>query len=112
MEQGLYVDLCVKRTHYRRAVHQLVAHAFLPDPPGACVKHKDGDVKNNCVDNLQYASGKASKPVVCIETGKVYESLTQATRETGVLQPTISGCCYGDRKTAGGYHWRFADESN
>lgn len=36
-------------------VHRLVAHAFLGRPNlYTCLKHKDGNVQNNCVDNLEW----------------------------------------------------------
>ena len=50
------------------------------------------------------------KPVICIETEIEYESLSDAQRKTGILGETISRCCRGKQKTAGGYHWRFINE--
>lgn len=38
-------------------VHQLVAESFIgPRPTGADVNHRDGNRKNNCVENLEYVS--------------------------------------------------------
>lgn len=51
-----------------------------------------------------------SIPVICIETKKVYKSATLAGRELGIDNSTISKCCKGDNKEAGGFHWMFADE--
>lgn len=53
----------------------------------------------------------ASKEVLCIETGIVYESVRQAERITGVYNTNISACCLGKyrHKTAGGYHWKYID---
>lgn len=48
----------------------------------------------------------AKKPVMCIETGKIYESVMSAERETGVTHSSIMRCSRGERKTAGGYHWK------
>lgn len=50
------------------------------------------------------------KPVKCLETGEIYESLSDAERKTGILDETISRCCRGKQKTAGGYHWVFVKE--
>ena len=34
-----------------------------------------------------------------------FESIIQAQRATGILQPNISACLKGKRKHAGGYRW-------
>ena len=47
------------------------------------------------------------RPILCEETGVIYESTAQATRETGVHNYAIRRVCYGERKTAGGFHWRY-----
>lgn len=48
-----------------------------------------------------------SKPVLCIETGKVFESTWDAQRKTGICRSNISHACNGKYKTAGGFHWKF-----
>ena len=47
------------------------------------------------------------RPVLCVETGVVYESTAQATKELGIHNYAIRRVCYGERKTAGGYHWKY-----
>lgn len=49
------------------------------------------------------------RPVLCIETGIIYESTAQATRELGIHNFALRRVCYGERKTAGGYHWKYVD---
>lgn len=49
------------------------------------------------------------RPVKCVETGIVYESVTEAQRQTGIAKNGISACCRGKRKTSGGFHWEFVD---
>jgi len=50
-----------------------------------------------------------SKPVIGIEirSGKEikFHSITHAQRELNICH--VSSCCLGERKSAGGYHWRF-----
>lgn len=38
---------------------------------------------------------------------KVYKSLSEAAKETSINIANISKCCLGQRKTAGGYKWRY-----
>ena len=62
---------------------------------------------------LQAACVKAvSKPVVCVETGKVYSIAAQAQRETGICSVAIHKVCKRKPKyhTAGGYHWIYQSE--
>ena len=53
------------------------------------------------------AKEKNSKPVICIETNKVYPSAREAFRETGIHYVGIGKVCNGKAKTAGHYHWKF-----
>ncbi len=53
-------------------------------------------------------SEKQSRPVRCIETGIVYESISQAQRQTGIFN--VHKCANYSQKTAGGYHWEYIDK--
>lgn len=53
---------------------------------------------------------KARVKVQCIETGEVFNSITDANRAYGVKSSAISAVCKGKRKTTLGYHWRYYDE--
>lgn len=46
-----------------------------------------------------------SRPVICVETGIEYISITEATKKTGINN--ISACCRGRLETSGGYHWKY-----
>lgn len=79
------------------SVNRLVAKAFIPNPDNLdTVLHIDGDISNNCVENLKWISGKdfrthyhnkgnmgEKKKVLCIETGIVYKSLQEAACAMG-----------------------------
>lgn len=39
---------------------------------------------------------------------KEWPSASEASRELGISQTNICGCCNGKRKSAGGYVWRYA----
>lgn len=51
-------------------------------------------------------SNKHNKPVICIETNKIYPSSLIASKELNITNH-IGRCCNGERKTCGGYHWRW-----
>lgn len=44
--------------------------------------------------------------IYCVETGKTFKSSICASKETGIEASTIRRACAGERRTAGGYHWR------
>ena len=51
---------------------------------------------------------KESKPIICVETNTTYFGMMEAERQTGIHHNNICKCANGKRKTAGGYHWRYA----
>lgn len=57
---------------------------------------------------------KKSIPILCLtKSGEVinkFYGAMEAERETGVCFQNIFKVCNGERKTAGGYVWRYADE--
>lgn len=65
--------------------------------------------KNNIVSlaALQEAREKQKKKILCVETGIVYNSLSEAGHLSGVLFQNISKACKGIRQHAGGYKWEF-----
>ena len=52
------------------------------------------------------------RAVRCIETDEIFESVTIASRNTGTNISTITMCCRGKRKIAGGYHWKYINDIN
>lgn len=50
------------------------------------------------------------KIVLCVETGEIYPSISDAARRTGFSQGNISMCCLGQRQTAHGFHWVYYNE--
>lgn len=51
---------------------------------------------------------KCREPVMCIETGVIYENISQAFNETHIYN--INSAALGRRETAGGYHWEKIDK--
>ena len=47
------------------------------------------------------------KKVICIETKEVFNSIKEASMKYNLNGTSISNCCKGKSKTAGGYHWEY-----
>jgi hypothetical protein len=54
---------------------------------------------------------KISVKIFCVETGIVYKSVISASQETGIGRTCISCVLTGRQVTAGGYKWRYYNES-
>lgn len=50
---------------------------------------------------------KLWKKVICVETKKVFNSLSDASKETGLNIQNISAVCRGKRAKCGGYKWSY-----
>lgn len=50
------------------------------------------------------------KPVFCVETGRIFASVKIAAESVGITPCFLSKVLHGKKKTAGGYHWKFAKE--
>lgn len=99
------------------SVHRLVANAFLPNPDGLSeINHKDRNPLNNEVSNLEWCSRQynidysKSKPVEQVLDGAVinrFQSISNASKETGIRRTAINNVLTGWSKSAGGYQWRY-----
>ena len=70
----------------------------------------DARSKHGCFKCSRHIIGKLkSKPVENIDTHKVYPSATIAERELKLYAGAVGKCCRGERKTAGGYHWKYVE---
>jgi len=61
-------------------------------------------------ENYIIQRNKNSRPVFCIELNQTFESIAEASRQTGANSHSIGYCCRGKTKTAGGYHWKYVEE--
>lgn len=50
-----------------------------------------------------------SRPVLCLETGKIYPMIMSAARDLNIPSSNISKNLTGGRKSAKGYHFKFMD---
>lgn len=49
-----------------------------------------------------------ARAVMCVETGEIYSCIKYAATAKQVLATSITACCKGRVKTAGGFHWQYA----
>lgn len=56
-----FVVLSKKGKTWQVPIHRLVAKAFLGDPAGLQVNHKDGNPRNNCLKNLEYVTASGNQ---------------------------------------------------
>ena len=126
-----YLRVCLSKDgkHAPALVSRLVAREFIPNPDELpVVNHKDENKQNNNSDNLEwctvryntcYGTGlertamKNGRPVVQIKNDEVvgeYYSTGNASTRTGIPQGNIYKVCVGERKSAGGYQWRFKND--
>ena len=118
---------------YRVIIRNLVAQTFIPNPNKFTgIRHKDGNQLNCEEANLEwydptdersnrgqdnyykYRDHHCSrrKPIRCMETGRVFESLKEAERQTGINSSYLTQVCVGRAHTAGGYHWEFVNKED
>ena len=126
------VVLSVRPIRKTKFVHRLVAETFISNPFDLPTVNHINEIKtDNRVSNLEWlsiadndnygtrnqrmADTKCKRPVVQIlKNGSTitYKGVKDAWRKTGINRDGISACCRNIRKTAGGYKWRYANESN
>lgn len=109
--------------HKKMSVHRLVAETYIPNPHNYPeVNHKNENKLDNRVSNLEWCSTldnlnhsrvieKASvakfRKVKCVTTGKIYNSIKEASDELGLYHSNIVACCNGRRATCGGLEWEY-----
>lgn len=126
------VVLFVNGKSNHRTVHRLVAQAFVPNPNNLpTVNHINECKTDNRAVNLEWMSvvdndnhgtrNERMADTKCrlrveqlSEDGviAVYRGVKDASRKTGINRCDIALCCKNIRKTAGGYRWRYINESN
>ena len=110
------------------SIHRLVAEAFIPNPNNYNeINHKDENILNNCVDNLEWCSrsyninyGTRTQKTI----DKVCKAILQYDMQGNFIKELktmndavryynnahICSVCKGNRKNASGYIWRYKDK--
>lgn len=118
------VALCKDGTQKSFRIHRLVAETYIPNPDNKPqVGHIDDNPRNNCWDNLYWTTslnninyGKrakccsGAKKIICVETGQVFRTISEAAEKMNLDQGNISRICNGKGQTTGGYHFKFVEE--
>lgn len=121
-----YVSLVRNNEKKKYYVHRLVLETFIGSKPDMEANHKNGICTDNRLLNLEWVTGKGNmqhcvytlghlgrltapmRRVKCLETGKVYPSISAAARSQGVTPRKIwSASEHG--KQVNGYHWKVID---
>ena len=119
--RGRYVNLSYGGAVRRVDVAYLVARAFLPNLEGRLyVWHKDGDVRNNRVENLEWREERQEirgrwpdrrRAVMQFDANGVcvgyYRSITEAVEATGVSRSQMMRSLRGEARGAHGWVFRF-----
>jgi len=125
-----YYYIIINKKHY--GVNRLVANEFLltnGDKKTLIVNHLDGNKRNNKVSNLEYCTHQ-NNIIHAYENNLInsynikvnqfnlegvflrsYKSIIDASTITKILETCISGACKKKQKTAGGFIWKYDDES-
>lgn len=108
------VRLNVNGQTYTRYIHRLVALAFIPNHINKpFINHRNGNKLDNRPKNLQWVTHAeniqhahdlrlitrpSERKVIDTCTNKVYTSIKEASRQTGLPYPTVKGYLKGTRR--------------
>lgn len=71
--------------------------------------HHSAETRQKISESCKRKTLWNQKAVICVESGMIYRSGAEAAKSIGVTKMAISNAVRGVQKTAGGYHWKYAD---
>ena len=116
------VVLCDESGHHPKTVHRLVADTFYDgDHSDLEVNHIDGNKSNNFIANLEWCTSSEnrlhafrtglqkarSKKVIIIETGEIFNSISECADHIHGDFRNVSACLRGRQKSHRGYHFKY-----
>ena len=66
-----------------------------------------------CVQNrrsFKLGNAPRAKAIFCVELNKTFDCAKRAEEELGIDRSCVGKACKGKQKTAGGFHWKYADD--
>ena len=139
IDEGGYecVSLSKDGVQKQYKINRLTALVFVANPENKTyVDHIDGDRRNNKAENLRWVTQKenmnntitkerlsganstSATKVICITTGREFDTLMQASEVYGVAISNITKCCRGKLKSAGKLSdgtklvWKYSEEKS
>lgn len=116
-----YLNFSYKSKTYK--LHRVIAELFIPNPDRKkCIDHINTIRTDNRVDNLRWCTSKENnnnpltikknnhrKKVLCIDTGKIFQSTKDAENFYKLKENSVCSAANPKhaQQTAGSYHWRY-----
>ena len=110
----MYVNLCILGKWKPYQVHRLVAKCFIANPNNKPqVDHINSNPSDNRVKNLRWVTPKENqnneisknkhkKKVICINTGKIYNSIMECAQNYNIAKSSVSMVLTKKRKSCFG----------
>lgn len=121
LEECLKKELTAKELHYLELLKpayniRINGHTLSEEGLLRLIKSKRGKkfTSEHCANISKSKRGQKifaiRKPILCVETGKIFQGIVEAAESCNAKRSNISKVLNGLRDTAGGYSWRYCDE--
>ena len=128
--RGKYLTVGLSKNEVRKTyrVNRLILMTFCPCENMEILEanHKNENRQDNRLENLNWLTSqensvwndkhkrtgeknknKNGKKVICLETGEIFPSLREASRQTGINSGDICRCCQNENFTYFGKHYEY-----